>query len=96
VAQVNVLAQKATLETLANEPYAPMIAPVRAPAMPAPDCARASVVLAETIVPADFAQEGMILLHTKSKTRVTVLSCSSPKFKKSPFLQALELVVPQH
>ena len=96
VAQASALAPKATAETLANEPYAPMSALERAPAIPAPDCARALVVSVETTAPADFAQEETILLPTKWKTRAMALSCNSPKFKKLPFLQALELVVPQH
>lgn len=82
MAQASALAPKATAESLANEPYAPMSALEKARAIPAPDCARALAVSVETIAPADFAQGETTLLPTKSKTKVTALSCNSRKFKK--------------
>jgi hypothetical protein len=93
VAQATALASKATVETLANEPYAPMSALERARATTAPDSARALVVLVEMIAPVDSAQEATILLRTKWKTRAMALSCNNPKFKKSPFLPVWELAV---
>jgi len=95
VAQASALAPKATAETLANEPYAPMSALERAHAIPAPDSVRALVVSVETTAPADFAQEATTLLRTKWKTKAMALSCNSPKFNKSLSLPVWELAVPR-
>jgi hypothetical protein len=93
VALVNALVLKATVETLANEPYAPASALERVSAILAPDSARALVVSVETIAPADCAQGETILLRTRWKTKAMAPSCNNPKFKKSLSLPVWDLEV---